>query len=94
MKLRLTIARAMALFGLVTAAGLAAVVFTGIYALSDVKVGGPLYNQIKLGNDLVADILPPPEYVIEVLSRGDAGVEQPFRARGTSQPSRPVEEGI
>ena len=65
MGIRLTIARAMALFGLVTAAGLAAVVFTGLYALSDVKVGGPLYNQIKLGNDLVADILPPPEYVIE-----------------------------
>jgi methyl-accepting chemotaxis protein len=65
MTLRLTVARAMVLFGLVTAAGLAAVVFTGIYALSDVKVGGPLYNQIKLGNDLVADILPPPEYVIE-----------------------------
>jgi methyl-accepting chemotaxis protein len=65
MTLRLTIARAMTLFGLVTAAGLAAVVFTGIYALSDVKVGGPLYSQIKLGNDLVADILPPPEYVIE-----------------------------
>jgi methyl-accepting chemotaxis protein len=65
MTLRLTIARAMALFGLVTAAGLAAVVFTGIFALSDVKVGGPLYSQIKLGNDLVADILPPPEYVIE-----------------------------
>ncbi len=65
MKLRLTIARAMVLFGLVTAAGLAAVVFTGIYALSDVKVGGPLYDHIKLGNDLVADILPPPEYVIE-----------------------------
>src|SRR5882757_1916729 len=65
MKLRLTIARAMVLFGLVTAAGLAAVVLTGIYALSEVKVGGPLYNKIKLGNDLVADILPPPEYVIE-----------------------------
>jgi len=65
MKLRLTIARAMVLFGVVTATGLAAVVFTGIYALSDVKVGGPLYDHIKLGNDLVADILPPPEYVIE-----------------------------
>jgi methyl-accepting chemotaxis protein len=65
MKLRLTIARAMVLFGLVTAVGLAAVAFTGIYAVSDVKVGGPLYNKIKLGNDLVADILPPPEYVIE-----------------------------
>ena len=65
MKFRLTIARAMVLFGLVTAAGLAAVVFTGIYALSEVKVGGPLYDKLKLGNDLIADILPPPEYVIE-----------------------------
>jgi len=65
MKFRLTIARAIVLFGLVTAASLAAVVFTGIYALGEVKVGGPLYDQIKLGNDLVADILPPPEYVIE-----------------------------
>jgi methyl-accepting chemotaxis protein len=65
MKLRLTISRAIVLFGLITATGLAAVVFTGIYALSDVKVGGPLYDRIKLGNDLVADILPPPEYVIE-----------------------------
>ncbi|MBR1122878.1 HAMP domain-containing protein [Bradyrhizobium lablabi] len=65
MNLRLTIARAMVLFGLVTTAGLAAVVFTGIYALSEVKVGGPLYDKLKLGNDLIADILPPPEYVIE-----------------------------
>jgi methyl-accepting chemotaxis protein len=65
MKFRLTISRAMVLFGLVTAIGLGAVVFTGIFALGEVKVGGPLYNQIKLGNDLVADVLPPPEYVIE-----------------------------
>ena len=94
MKLRLTIARAMVLFGLVTATGLAAVVFTGVYAVSDVKIGGPLYNQIKLGNDLVADILPPPEYVIEFLSRSHAGTEQSCRARGASRPSRAVEEGL
>ncbi|MBR1272995.1 HAMP domain-containing protein [Bradyrhizobium sp. AUGA SZCCT0222] len=65
MKLRLTITRAIVLFGLVTAIGLGAVVFTGIFALGEVKVGGPLYNKLKLGNDLIADILPPPEYVIE-----------------------------
>jgi methyl-accepting chemotaxis protein len=65
MKFRLTITRAIVLFGLVTAIGLGAVVFTGIFALGEVKVGGPLYNKIKLGNDLVADVLPPPEYVIE-----------------------------
>lgn len=30
-----------------------------------IKVNGPLYQNIKSGNDLVADILPPPEYIIE-----------------------------
>ena len=33
--------------------------------LSIVKVKGPLYTKIVDGKDLVADILPPPEYVIE-----------------------------
>ena len=65
MTLRLTISRAILIFGLVTALGLGAVIATSVYALSQLKVGGPLYSQIKLGNDLIADILPPPEYVIE-----------------------------
>jgi methyl-accepting chemotaxis protein len=77
MKLRLTVSRAMVLFGLVTAIGLGAVVFTGIYALSDVKVGGPLYNKIKLGNDLIADILPPPEYVIEAYLEATLALNNP-----------------
>ena len=62
---RLTISRAILIFGLVTALGLGAVIATSVYGLSQLKVGGPLYDQIKLGNDLIADILPPPEYVIE-----------------------------
>lgn len=40
----------------------------GIYALysfSKVKVNGEMYNNIVQGKDLVADILPPPEYIIE-----------------------------
>ena len=65
MKLRLTISRAILIFGLVTAAGLGAVIATSVYGLAQLKVGGPVYNKLKLGNDLVADILPPPEYVIE-----------------------------
>ena len=63
--MRFTISRAITLFGLVTAVGFGAVIFTSVYALSELKVGGPLYTKIKTGNDLVADILPPPEYVIE-----------------------------
>jgi methyl-accepting chemotaxis protein len=65
MRFNFTISRAIALFGVVTALGLGAVIFTSVYALSELKVGGPLYTKIKTGNDLVADILPPPEYVIE-----------------------------
>jgi methyl-accepting chemotaxis protein len=65
MTLRLTISRAILIFGLITAAGLGAVIATSVYGLAQVRIGGPLYNQIKLGNDFIADILPPPEYVIE-----------------------------
>jgi len=65
MTLRLTISRAILIFGLITAAGLGAVIATSVYGLAQLRIGGPLYNQIKLGNDFIADILPPPEYVIE-----------------------------
>ena len=54
-----------------------------IYALSDVKVGGPLYDKIKLGNDLVADILPPPEYVIESYLEATLALQQSGSTRGT-----------
>ena len=53
------------IFGVVVAVGFAAVVFTGNAALSKLKVGGPVYGQILSGKDLVADILPPPEYILE-----------------------------
>ena len=33
--------------------------------LARVKVNGPIYHEITAGKDLIADVLPPPEYVIE-----------------------------
>ncbi|MDU1668133.1 MAG: methyl-accepting chemotaxis protein, partial [Bradyrhizobium sp.] len=60
MKTRLSISALILAFGLVVAIGLGAVVATAIYAVQELKVGGPIYHSIKLGNDLVADILPPP----------------------------------
>jgi methyl-accepting chemotaxis protein len=74
---RLTISRAITLFGLVTALGLSAVIFTSNYALSELKVGGPIYDKLKLGNDLVADILPPPEYVIEAYLEATLALHDP-----------------
>jgi methyl-accepting chemotaxis protein len=65
MSLRTSLSRAIALFGAITAAGSIAVLLTSQVALNQLKVGGPLYDKIKLGNDLIADVLPPPSYVIE-----------------------------
>jgi len=73
----LTISRAIIAFGLITAIGFGAVITTSSLALSRLKVGGPLYDKIKLGNDLVADILPPPEYVIEAYLEVTLALNEP-----------------
>jgi methyl-accepting chemotaxis protein len=77
MNLRITISRAIFAFGMLTILGLLAVIFASNYALSQLKVGGPLYDKIKLGNDLVADILPPPEYVIEAYLEATLVLQDP-----------------
>lgn len=77
MKFRLTISRAIVVFGLITALGLGAVIATSVYGLAQLKVGGPLYSQLKLGNDLIADILPPPEYVIEAYLEATLALQDP-----------------
>jgi methyl-accepting chemotaxis protein len=77
MKFRLSLSSAIAAFGIVLAIGFAAVVSTSLYALKELKVGGPLYSDIKLGNDLIADILPPPEYVIEAYLEATLAMREP-----------------
>lgn len=37
----------------------------GLKTINELKVNGPLYQRIVQGKDLIADILPPPEYIIE-----------------------------
>lgn len=48
--------------------------------INDLKVNGPLYQRIVQGKDLVADILPPPEYILEsylvILQLQEAGKEE------------------
>ena len=43
------------------------VLFAGraFYTVASVRVGGATYDKIIEGKDLVADVLPPPEYIIE-----------------------------
>ncbi len=77
MKFRLSLSSAIIAFGIVLALGFAAVVSTSLYTLKELKVGGPLYSDIKLGNDLIADILPPPEYIIEAYLEATLAMREP-----------------
>lgn len=62
---RLTIGKKLAVVVGACAAGflLSGVLF--VLTLQKVQVNGPLYTQIVQGKDLVADILPPPKYIVE-----------------------------
>jgi methyl-accepting chemotaxis protein len=77
MKLRLSLSFVIIGFGLVLVLGFTAVVATSLYALRELKVGGPLYSEIKLGNDLVADVLPPPAYVLEAYLEATLVMREP-----------------
>jgi hypothetical protein len=55
-------------FGVILATvviGFAAYAAVSFRTLAEVEVNGPLYQRIVQGKDLVADILPPPEYILE-----------------------------
>jgi methyl-accepting chemotaxis protein len=62
---RLSISRLTLLFGVVVTLGLVASIGIQRLALNELKVGGPVFQEIVDGKDLVADILPPPLYVVE-----------------------------
>jgi methyl-accepting chemotaxis protein len=51
--------------------------------LSVVKVNGPVYARIAQGKDLVAGILPPPEYIMEAY----LNVRQPTEAAASGAPA-------
>jgi methyl-accepting chemotaxis protein len=61
----LTIARSLIVFGVAVSASLFASIGLQQTALQRLKVNGPIYEQVIYGKDLIADILPPPLFVVE-----------------------------
>lgn len=61
----ITISRSLMLFGAFVALsfGLALGVF--YYSFERLKVNGPVYNELSLGKDFIADIMPPPLFLLE-----------------------------
>ncbi|WP_236026780.1 methyl-accepting chemotaxis protein [Geomonas diazotrophica] len=62
---RFSVLQQIVFLALVCVIGLAFVSVTAYSIINRVKVNGPIYNELVQGKDLVADILPPPEYIIE-----------------------------
>jgi len=62
---RFSVLQQIIFLALVCITGIAVVSVTAYTIISKVKVTGPIYQQLVQGKDLVADILPPPEYIIE-----------------------------
>jgi methyl-accepting chemotaxis protein len=52
-------------FGAALAVGIALAGGLSLVAIESLRVGGPLYRQIEHNKDIIADILPPPLYVVE-----------------------------
>jgi len=61
----MTLARRLQMLMLVLLLGFASYGAWSFKVLNTLKVNGPVYQRIVQGKDLIADILPPPEYIIE-----------------------------
>ena len=61
----MTISRLTKILGAVVVVGYLASLLASHYTVQVLTVGGPIFDKIALGKDLVADVLPPPAYLIE-----------------------------
>lgn len=59
-------------------AGFVAIAATSFLALEELKVGGPVGSRIMLGKDLVADVLPPPQFIIEPFLEATMTLKEPW----------------
>lgn len=75
--MRLTISKAFSLSAYLILAGFAVSLLASSVALHRLEIGGPAYEKIIAGKDLVADILPPPAYVIESYLEAHLALREP-----------------
>ena len=73
----ITISRSLVVFAAVLTTAFIAVIATMGYTLQKVRVEGPTYRQIVDAKDLIADILPPPMFVVEAYLHATEAVVHP-----------------
>ncbi len=73
----MTIERRIKFGGLAIQLGMLVAVAIGGYEFETVRFGGTVHHQNQLISDLIGDILPPPEYVLEAYMETTKLIEQP-----------------
>ena len=72
--------------GTIAFASLLVIVISGaIFAVSTIRIGGEAYHSIIRDKDLIADILPPPAYVIEANLEASQAMLHPEQVQDRSQ---------
>jgi methyl-accepting chemotaxis protein len=71
------VSRFLVLIGVVVTLSLVAMAGVNRAALDTTKIGSPLYTRIVLGKDLIADILPPPAYILEAYLEATLAIDDP-----------------
>jgi methyl-accepting chemotaxis protein len=77
--MNLNIGRSLIAFAIVVSLGLIGSIGLSRFAFEDLKVNGPVYQEIVYGKDLIADILPPPLYVVESYMLANEMMAHPAR---------------
>jgi methyl-accepting chemotaxis protein len=77
----MTISRLTKILGAVVIVGYLASLLASHYNAQALKVGGPIFDKIALGKDLVADVLPPPAYLIESYLETTIAIEGQLEAK-------------
>ena len=77
MRSNLTISKISWVMCFVIMAGYVATIATANYGMRELKVGGPVFDRIVTVKDLIADILPPPAYVIEAYLEATLAYQDP-----------------
>lgn len=76
----MNISKSTKLISLGVIAGYLFTLFAFNYAVSTLKIGGPLYEKIALGKDLIADVLPPPAYLVEAYLEANLALQTAKRS--------------
>ncbi len=61
----LTIERSVTAIGSAIMVTLTTMIVIGLYTIDQVRIGGPNFQRIAASKDLVADVLPPPAFIVE-----------------------------